>query len=171
MNLFAIEGDVETGEIDWIKSAKSQDNLRVVKMTLETCQLLSTALNVHGLSGPYRSFNPKHPTTKWVIESSANFLNAYRHGIALSSEYSERFGKIHKCQAVLDRIALEFDPSVFPKQESTLLRLAVPERFKTENPIISYRRFFASKPNIRYPRNKIPQWFKELRGNMEYVVI
>ena len=40
MNIFAIEGDVETGEIDWVKSAQSQDNLRVVKMILESCQIL-----------------------------------------------------------------------------------------------------------------------------------
>ena len=41
MNIFAIEGDVETGEIDWEKSAQSQDNLRVVKMILESCQIMS----------------------------------------------------------------------------------------------------------------------------------
>ena len=45
MNIFAIEGDVETGQIDWVESAKSQDNLRVVKMILESCQILSTVLN------------------------------------------------------------------------------------------------------------------------------
>ena len=41
MNIFAIEGDIETGEIDWVKSAQSQDNLRVVKMILESCQTVS----------------------------------------------------------------------------------------------------------------------------------
>lgn len=58
MNIFAIEGDVETGNIDWVKSAQSQDNLRVVKMILESCQILSTVLNEQGLDAPYRSFNP-----------------------------------------------------------------------------------------------------------------
>ena len=32
MNIFAIEGDLKTGKIDWIASGKSQDNYRVVKM-------------------------------------------------------------------------------------------------------------------------------------------
>ena len=45
MNIFAIDGNEKTGEIDWFKSAKSQDNYRVVKMILESCQILSTALN------------------------------------------------------------------------------------------------------------------------------
>ena len=62
MNIFAIEGDTETGAIDWEKSAQSQDNLRVVKMILESCQILSTVLNEQGMKAPYRSFNPKHPS-------------------------------------------------------------------------------------------------------------
>ena len=40
MNIFAIEGD--GNNIDWVASAKSQDNYRVVKMILESCQILST---------------------------------------------------------------------------------------------------------------------------------
>ena len=58
MNIFAIEGDEETGQIDWEKSAQSQDNLRVVKMILESCQIMSTVINEQGLKAPYRSFNP-----------------------------------------------------------------------------------------------------------------
>ncbi len=50
MNIFAIEGDLETGQIDWEKSAQSQDNLRVVKMILESCQILSTVLNEQGMA-------------------------------------------------------------------------------------------------------------------------
>jgi hypothetical protein len=171
MNIFAIEGNITTGEIDWIESAKSQDNLRVVKMTLETCQILSTALNTHGLAGPYRSFNPKHPSCLWAIESSSNFLNLFRHGNALSAEYTERFSKIHKCQHVLNQISARFDHRVFPESKPTPLRLAIPEEFKTDNPILSYRKFYASKPRIRYPLKKIPSWFLDLRGNLDFDII
>ena len=52
MNIFAIEGDAETGQIDWEASAYSQDNLRVVKMILESCQILSTVLNEQGYESP-----------------------------------------------------------------------------------------------------------------------
>ena len=45
MNIFAIEGNAETGEIDWRASARSQDNYRVVKMILESCQILCTVLS------------------------------------------------------------------------------------------------------------------------------
>ena len=43
MNIFAIEG--QNNKIDWIKSAQSQDNYRVIKMSLESCQMLCTTLN------------------------------------------------------------------------------------------------------------------------------
>ena len=58
MNIFAIEGDAETGQIDWEASARSQDNLRVVKMILESCQILSTVLNEQGMKAIDRC--PKH---------------------------------------------------------------------------------------------------------------
>ena len=53
MNIFAIEGNVETGEIDWVESAKSQDNYdRVVKMILELVKSYATVFNEQGLEAP-----------------------------------------------------------------------------------------------------------------------
>ena len=60
MNIFAIEGDETTGEINWYESGRSQDNLRTVKMLLESTQLLSTALQLNGMPGPYK---PNHANT------------------------------------------------------------------------------------------------------------
>ena len=68
MNIFAIEGDAETGQIDWEASARSQDNLRVVKMILESCQILSTVLNEQGMKAPYRSFSVYvHPNVPLLL--------------------------------------------------------------------------------------------------------
>jgi hypothetical protein len=163
MNIFAIEGDTETGEIDWIKSAESQDNLRVVKMILESCQILSTVLNEQGISAPYRSFNPKHPSCLWAAESSANFISLVEHCEAMIGEYHQRFGKIHKCSAVLDTIIGLLDVSLFPTDEPTPLRLAMPDEFRSDNPVIAYRKFYASKPRLRYPVDKIPSWVYDYR--------
>lgn len=163
MNIFAIEGNEKTGEIDWILSGKSHDNYRVVKMILESCQLLSTALNVHGLSGPYKSFNPKHPSTMWTIESSANFENLVELAVSLIEEYELRFKKQHKCKEVLKTIIKKYEKNAFPTDKPTPLRLAMPNDFKTNNPVLSYRNYWVSKPNVRYPEHKVPQWFKERR--------
>ena len=171
MNIFAVSGDVQTGEIDWVQSGKEQDNYRVVKMILESCQILSTVLNEQGLKAPYRSFNPKHPSCLWAAESSANFENLMILALSMIEEYTERFGKSHKCTKVLEQILDLYNPSLFPRQESTPLRLAVPECFRGDNPIIAYRKFYASKPRMRYPKDKIPSWFAQLRGDEPFEIV
>ena len=171
MNIFAIEGNTETGEIDWGASARSQDNYRVVKMILESCQILCTVLNEQGLDAPYRSFNPKHPSCLWAAESSANFLCLVEHCDAMITEYGERFGKIHKCSAVLAKAIDLYDPSLFSSHEPTPLRQAMPEHFKSDNPVLSYRKYYASKPRMRYPKGKVPSWFIEYRGDEPYQII
>ena len=170
MNIFAIEKD-SSGQIDWIKSAESQDNYRVVKMILESCQILSTVLNEQGVQAPYKSFNPKHPSCLWAAESSDNFENLVMHCYALIGEYAERFGKDHKCISVLEKIVLLYDPSRFPTQDATPLKMAMPNEFKSDDIVESYRKYYASKPRMRYPSDKVPKWFITYRGNEPFVVV
>ena len=170
MNIFAIAGDEDTGEIDWIQSAQDLDNLRVVKMILESCQILSTVLNEQGLQAPYRSFNPKHPSCLWAAESSANFENLILHCSAMLEEYTERFGKVHKCSAVLAKILDMYNPMKFPSRSPTPLRLAMPEEFRSDNPVKSYRDYYSQKDNMRYPKEKIPSWLRERRKKTMIIV-
>ena len=172
MNIFAIEKN-KHGGIDWVMSARSQDNYRVVKMILESCQMLSTAINE--LSGttdaPYRTTHKHHPSTKWVMQSSDNFCMLVVHCAEMLDEYERRFNKVHKCRAVLLRIQELFDPSLFPSNEPTRLPLAMPPEFHSDDIVESYRRFYASKPRMRYPADKVPSWFAEYRGDKEYQVV
>ena len=170
MNIFAIESNTE-GEIDWIKSAQSQDNYRVVKMILESCQILCTVLNEQGMDAPYRSFNPKHPSCLWAAESSANFQSLALHCLALIGEYAERFNKDHKSAKVLGQILDLYDPQRFPTSEPTPLKMAMPDDFKSDNIVESYRKYYASKPRMRYPEGKVPQWFKNYRGDKPYDIV
>jgi hypothetical protein len=171
MNIFAIEG---TGDkIDWVASAKSQDNYRVVKMILESCQMLCTNLNhLYGKKvTPYRSVMLNHPCTKWARESACNFESLLIHTEALITEYEERFpGKTHKCKQVYNVCKSLYDPKLFPKQEPTPIALAMPDCFKSDNVVESYRKYYASKPRMRYPKNKVPNWFIKYRGDKEYYI-
>lgn len=171
VNIFAIEGNVETGKIDWITSGKTQDNYRTVKMILESCQILCTVLNEQGLDAPYRSFNPKHPSCLWAAESSDNFENLIKHCASMIDEYEERFNKIHKCKAVLKKIVEMYDSSLFPRAEATPLKLAMPEQYKSDNIVLAYRRYYASKERMRYPKDKIPSWFNKYRNGVPYQVV
>lgn len=172
MNIFAIEQNND-GTIDWVGSATSQDNLRVVKMALESCQMLCTNLNhLYGEKvSPYRSCHLNHPSTKWARESSANFLLLVKHTEALLAEYTLRFGKIHKCQGVLEQVMELYDKSLFDLHTVTPLPLCMPDEYKSDNIVESYRRFYASKPKVRYPSAKIPSWFKDYRGDLAYEII
>ena len=165
MNIFAIGGCEETGTIDWEKSAQQLDNYRVVKMILESCQMLCTTLNHQGFETPYRNAHFNHPSTKWVRESSDNFLNLVKHTEAMIKEYKDRFGqhKVHKCEGVLEVCKELFVPSLFPNDKPTGLPLCMPEEFKTDNVVKSYRDFYVSKPKMRYPEEKIPEWFAHRR--------
>jgi len=170
MNIFAIESK-EDGTIDWIASAKSQDNYRVVKMILESCQILSTVLNEQGVNAPYKSFNPKHPSCLWAAESSDNFENLIVHCASMIDEYEERFKKTHKCKAVLKRIVELYEKRRFVHHTSTPLRMAMPELFRSANIVESYREYYASKPRLRYPADKIPSWLHQYRDAGTYEVV
>lgn len=79
------------------ESAKALDDLRLNKMLLETCQLLSTALHLNGYKGPYAITHQNHPITVWVASNYKNYLWTLEHFIALYNERKQRTGKEHKC--------------------------------------------------------------------------
>lgn len=162
MNIFAIEGNTETGEIDFIKSAQSLDDLRVVKMFTESCQIMSTALRRYGIDAPYKSFNPKHPSCLWAADSFSNFLKLFEHATELASEYLRRFGNKQIFTKRYDLLAQILDLAIknkFPDYGETPFLMAVPANYIIDdNPILSYRKFYSDKPNLRYIRKNKPSW-------------
>ena len=92
-----------------VKAAKYQYNKHVVKMILESAQMLCTAH--HCLLGedanvPYKIAHKNHPSTRWVRSSANAYEWLYKHFVALSKEYTKRYGKEHlsytKCKDVLN---------------------------------------------------------------------
>jgi len=84
----------------------------VVKIQLEIVQMLYTAWHFSGqaeyieknapyakdgVRRGYRPAHPKHPMTMWVASSLENYMYACKIGIALTLEYTRRYGKIHTC--------------------------------------------------------------------------
>jgi len=87
-----------------IKSAKYLDNKRLVKMVLETTQLLSTAINLCGGIGPYKTTHKNHPCSIWARTSKENYLWLHSLYCSLNVEYTNRFNKIHKCWQYKDKL-------------------------------------------------------------------
>lgn len=86
MNIFVSDEDP-------VLAAKNLDDRRLVKMVLETGQLLSSALYRLGCwhEHLYRPTHLNHPCTVWTSKSRGNFDWLVRHGHGLNDEYSRRF--------------------------------------------------------------------------------
>ena len=78
------------------ESARWLVDKHVVKMLLESLQIMSTVADYLGLQGPYRPVMLNHPCTIWARESSENFSWLWQHAIAISETYTDRYGKRHK---------------------------------------------------------------------------
>lgn len=96
MNIFATS-------IHARKSARALDNKRLVKMCLESAQLLSTAMVVRNAPrAPYKATHRNHPCSIWCRTNAANYLWLISHFTSLCDEYHYRYGKIHKCKQYLN---------------------------------------------------------------------
>ena len=103
MNIFYLHQDP-------VKAAQYQYNKHVVKMILESAQMLCTAhhcIDTEFADVPYKIAHKNHPSTVWARRSANNYEWLYHHFVALSAEYKRRYGKDHlsyiKCK---DKILL-----------------------------------------------------------------
>lgn len=94
MNIFVSDSNAEI-------AAQNLDDKRVVKMILESTQMLCTAINMHGGVAPYKSTHANHPANVWARQTKSNFDWLLRHAFALNMVYKERYGKDHKCEDIL----------------------------------------------------------------------
>ncbi|HJD56944.1 MAG TPA: pyrimidine dimer DNA glycosylase/endonuclease V [Rickettsia endosymbiont of Sericostoma sp.] len=87
-----------------IISAQALDNKRVVKMVLETAQLLSTAIFINSgvtYQHIYKPTHMKHPCTIWAALNIGNWDWLFQHFLALCEEYSFRYNKKHATTRLL----------------------------------------------------------------------
>ena len=91
MNIFYLDKNPAT-------AAKVQYNKHVVKMILESAQMLCAAHHILGNPNdvPYKLAHKNHPCTIWVRENSLHYDWLYAHMIALGLQYTYRYGKVHK---------------------------------------------------------------------------
>ena len=83
-------------------AAKVQYNKHVVKMILESAQMLCTAhhhyaelLEYKADYIPYKKAHYNHPSTIWTRQNSRQYYWLFHHMLALGNEYTKRYGKKH----------------------------------------------------------------------------
>lgn len=79
------------------KCAEVLDDKRVVKMTLETAQLLATACDMRGVDLGYKITHINHPCSIWARTGRLNFDWLIEHGLWLADQYSKRYSRTHSC--------------------------------------------------------------------------
>ena len=144
----------------------------VSKILLEAVQMLCSAKHV---LDPHDKINEKlykmahknHPVTIWCRTSRTNFIWVLDLIDALHNEWKYRYGhpekKIHKSYLVA-MILRENIPSEekFTEKGLTPFALAMPNEYKTDDPIQSYRDYYMSTE-----KQKIATW-KKKRGKPDW---
>jgi hypothetical protein len=166
MNIFVLSRNVRT-------CARMHCDQHVVKMPLETAQLLSTALfltdstkwdELHKQGLAYKPTHANHPCAIWARECINNYLWLAALGLQLCAEYNYRFGeakvRAHKCEAVLRALATAAPD--LPRQRCvTPFALAMPEEYRAAgDPVSSYRRYYNGEKLAfaRWTRRDRPDW-------------
>lgn len=144
-------------------AAQMQCDKHVVKMVLETAQMLSTITN-----GPYKPTHVNHPCTLWAGKCVGNLYWLIDHGLALCSEYTKRYDKRHKCQDIIedthftieDNLHLLFPERMHDDLSLTPFAQCMPEQFRQENPVLAYRAYYHSKPFAAWDKGRpAPSWW------------
>ncbi len=184
MNIFALSENPST-------AAKWHCDKHVVKMIVESAQMLSTAHRM--LDGTetrrpsstgktmskywelddnredvlYKAVHIGHPCTVWTMQSHENYNWHYSLFNELCKEYTHRYNKVHASQTKL-MDSLKKLPKNIKKSAMQPWPLAMgsnPECINYDDPITSYRAFYQTK-QARFPmvwtKRKTPTWFKSL---------
>jgi len=158
----------------------------VVKMIVETAQLLSTAhrlldgqevqleLEKNGRTRRkkvwvlgdrrndvlYNATHINHPSAVWVRESVSNYNWLVDHLFALGDEYTHRYGKKH---ATLVKLGYEIQspPLALKEWDWTKPKCAMADEYIiSDDPVVNYRNYYKhGKANLHsWKKRDVPYW-------------
>ena len=127
-------------------NARLLDDKRVVKMVLETTQLLSNGLHLNNQKSPYKSTHLKHPCSIWSAKSKANWQWLKKYGLELAKEYTRRYGKIHKCEKIIRSMHFKYNDKNFYEPPQCM-----PDKYKCNKSSRAYIKYYTGeKFNEKY---------------------
>jgi hypothetical protein len=135
MNIFYLDKDP-------CRAAELQYNKHVVKMILESAQMLCTAHRYYGNEDvPYKSTHLNHPSTVWVRENSKHYRWLFHHMLGLGSEYTKRYGRKH---LTIDKCfgPLSFLPPDIPTTDFIQPPQAMPDEYKDKCSVKAYWSYY-----------------------------
>lgn len=142
-------------------AAKYHCDKHVVKMILETAQMLSTSVHLTGGEPGFKIYKPthkNHPSAIWARSSIEHYRWLCKLGLFLCVQYTIRYGKVHKTQSILENL-YSYKPDI-PSIGFFDPPQAMPDQFKQENTVAAYRNYYRKgKAHLVTYKTKYPEWF------------
>lgn len=162
MNIFIVDYDP-------CVAAKCLVDRHIIKMILESAQMLSTAhricdgdkngvLNDEREELLYRITHKNHPCTRWVIEGKENYRWLLYHWIALMDEYTLRYFKTHSCERLKPYL---LTPPINMKESGTYPVCAMDESYKISKDVVkNYRNYYNNGKShlFKWTKRHPPEW-------------
>ena len=150
-------------------AAQMMCDKHVVKMILESAQMLSTAHRVldgdehANNAGMYKMAHRNHPSTIWVRANSKNYEWLWEHMEALMKEYTHRYGKHHATERLIHYLW------EFPKNIShgdggfTDPPQCMPDHCKGDDAVSAYQTYYILEKSdfATWKHRDRPEWFYE----------
>ena len=160
MNIFYLDSNP-------IVAAQMMCDKHVVKMILESAQMLSTAHRVldgdeHADNvGMYKMTHKNHPSTIWVRANSENYDWLQEHMEALLKEYTQRYGKRHATERLIH--SLWEHPKNITHDDFTDPPQCMPDYCKGDDAVSAYQNYYILEKSdfATWKRRDKPEWFYE----------
>ncbi|MBS3076632.1 hypothetical protein J4481_02740 [Candidatus Pacearchaeota archaeon] len=154
MNIFVLDKDPK-------KSARILCDQHVVKMILESAQLLCTAHHCTNpkSKAPYKKTHVNHPCSIWTRTSEGNYNWLVAHADELCKEYTKRYNREHKTKKVIEWCKTKI-PKLEKKRRTSFVQ-AMPEKYKNIDSFKAYEDYYKGEKLkfARWKRGK-PEQFK-----------
>lgn len=155
MNIFYLDHDVD-------RCARYHFDRHVTKMIVEYTQILSSVFYFTGESdlAPYKLTHANHPCCKWARTSLSNWKWLRSLALSLCKEYTYRYGKIHKCEKILNNMKT---PNLTDRGFTEIICVMDDIYIIGTDAIENYRNLYrhGKKHLIGYKKREPPEWLIE----------
>jgi hypothetical protein len=157
VNIFYLSDVIET-------CCRFHCDKHVVKMIVESTQILSVIARQHGVSiqdAPYSLRQMKHPCVVWTGSSLSNWKWLKEFTLALNEEYKYRYDKVedHKSAGIARMIPA---PVTLTDIGITERPQCMPDQYKVlGDPVAAYRNYYIGEKQYfaKWRKREVPEWF------------
>jgi hypothetical protein len=154
MNIFYLHQDP-------ILAAKDLCDQHILKMGIESAQMMCTAHWLTDNEAPYKKAHVNHPSTIWTRQSIYHYEWLLNHAKEIFKEYNRRYKKVHKTESVITW--LDKNKPNIPDLAFVEPPQCMPDDYKNVDTVTAYRNFYLYDKilikGLKYDRaENAPDW-------------